>query len=147
MQNHLRSFLKNSILKPMCFLRTTFFSKVVVFYLRTTFLMEKRVLQVSGRNTLENASKITSKSKFSTQNVHIPYHLHPALSPGWGPGPGWGPYGPLWAHMGPYGPLWALMGPYGPIWAHMGPIWVLLDRSGHDQITTFGPIYTFQVQN
>ena len=32
------------------------------------------------------------------------------------------------------------MGPYGPIWALMGPIWVLLDRSGHDQITTFGPI-------
>ena len=29
---------------------------------------------------LENAYKITSKSKFSTQNVQIPYHLHPALS-------------------------------------------------------------------
>ena len=52
----------------------------------------------------------------------------------------WGPYGPLWTLMGPYGPLWALMGPYGPIWAHMGPIWVLLDRSGHDQSTTFGPM-------
>ena len=29
---------------------------------------------------LENAYKITSKSKFSIQNVQIPYHLHPALS-------------------------------------------------------------------
>ena len=28
----------------------------------------------------ENDHKITSKSKFSTQNVQIPYHLHPALS-------------------------------------------------------------------
>ena len=28
---------------------------------------------------IENAYKITSKSKFSTQNVQIPYHLHPAL--------------------------------------------------------------------
>ena len=46
---------------------------------------------------------------------------------GLGPGPGWRPSGPLWAH------IWAHMGPYGPIW-------VLLDRSGHDQITTFGPI-------
>ena len=53
--------------------------------------------------------------------------------------------GPIWAHMGPYGPIygpiWAHVGPYGPIWAHMGPIWVLLDRSGHDQIRTFGPIW------
>ena len=53
---------------------------------------------------------------------------------GLAPGPGWGPYGPICALMGPY------MGPYGPIWALMGPIWVLLDRSGHDQIRTFGPI-------
>ena len=35
---------------------------------------------VSGRNTLENAYKVTLKSKFSTQNVQIPYYLHPALS-------------------------------------------------------------------
>ena len=28
----------------------------------------------------ENAYKITSKSKFSNQNVQIPYHLHLALS-------------------------------------------------------------------
>ena len=40
-------------------------------------------------------------------------------------------------YIGGPGPGW---GPYGPIWALMGPIWVLLDRSGHDQITTFGPI-------
>ena len=40
-----------------------------------------------------------------------------------------------------WGPLVATsLGPYGPLWAHMGPIWVLLDRSGHDQIRTFGPI-------
>ena len=39
-----------------------------------------RILQVSDRNTLENAHKVTSTSKFSTQNVQIPYHLHPALS-------------------------------------------------------------------
>ena len=35
-------------------------------------LMEKRVLQVSDRNTVESDYKITSKSKFSTQNVQIP---------------------------------------------------------------------------
>ena len=29
---------------------------------------------------LENAYKVTSTSKFSTQNVQIPYHLHHALS-------------------------------------------------------------------
>ena len=44
------------------------------------FGSSKRVLQASGRNTPENAYKITSKSKFSTPNVQIPYHLHPALS-------------------------------------------------------------------
>ena len=60
--------------------------------------------------------------------------------PGLRPGPGWGPVR-VGAHMGPYGPIWALMGPYGPIWGHMGPIWVLLDRSGHDQIRTFGRIW------
>ena len=45
---------------------------------RQCFLMEKLVLQVSGRNTCENAYKITSKSKFSTHFLQIPYHLHPA---------------------------------------------------------------------
>ena len=44
------------------------------------FWWKNNVLQISSRNTLENAYKITSKSKFSTQNVQIPYHLHPALS-------------------------------------------------------------------
>ena len=38
------------------------------------------VLQVSGRNTFENAFKITSKSKFSTPIVQFSSHLHPALS-------------------------------------------------------------------
>ena len=61
------------------------------FYLRTrkkssfltsrqSFLWKNRVLQVSGRNTLENAYKITSKSKFSTHFVQFSSHLHPALS-------------------------------------------------------------------
>ena len=44
----------------------------------TYFLKKNSVLQVSGRNTLENVIKITSKSKFSTHFVQIPYHLHPA---------------------------------------------------------------------
>ena len=48
---------------------------------------------------------------------------------------GWGPVR-VGARSG-LGPIWALM---GPIWAIMEPTWVLLDRSGHDQITTFGPI-------
>ena len=30
----------------------------------------------SGRDTLENAAKIISKSKFSIHFVQIPYHLH-----------------------------------------------------------------------
>ena len=44
------------------------------------FWWKNNVLQVSGRNTVENACKITSKSKFSTRNMQIPYYLHPALS-------------------------------------------------------------------
>ena len=42
------------------------------------FLWKNSVLQVFGRDTLENAIKITSKTKFSTHVVQIPYHLHPA---------------------------------------------------------------------
>ena len=57
-----------------------FLSKVVVFNIQTTFFDGNTVFFRFGRNTLENAYKITSKSKFSTQNVQIPYHLHPALS-------------------------------------------------------------------
>ena len=67
--------------KTNFFLSNTLFSKIIVFDLQATFsLWKNNVLQVSGRNTLENAHKITSKSKFSTQNVQIPYHLNPALS-------------------------------------------------------------------
>ena len=49
-------------------LQTTFFDGKTVFF---RFLAEIR---------LGNAYKISSKSKFSTQNVQIAYHLHPALS-------------------------------------------------------------------
>ena len=60
--------------------------KVTYFFLRTrcfltsrhNFLMENSVLQVSARNTLEIADKITSKTKFSIHFMQIPYHLHPA---------------------------------------------------------------------
>ena len=62
-------------------LSNTCFSKIVVFDLQATLFDGKNnVLQVSGRNMLENAYKITSTSKFSSQNVQIPYTLHPALS-------------------------------------------------------------------
>ena len=61
------------------FLHNPFFLNICFFDLQTTFFNGKtNVLQVSGRDTLENAIKITSKTKFSTQSVQIPYHLHPA---------------------------------------------------------------------
>ena len=43
------------------------------------FWWKSSVLQVSGRTTFENVYKITSKSKFSTHFVQIPYHLHSAF--------------------------------------------------------------------
>ena len=73
-------------------LSNIFFSRIVVFDLQTTFFdrhlwppdnvfwSKNRVLQVSGPDTLQNATKITSKTKFSTPIVQIPSHLHPALS-------------------------------------------------------------------
>ena len=80
MQNHLDFYQKVS-LGITYFFRNPFFSKIVVFDLQTTFVYQKKnVLQVSGRNTLENAYKITSKSKFSTHFVQFSSHLHPALS-------------------------------------------------------------------
>ena len=55
--------------------------KNMFFDHQTTFLDgKKRVLQVFGPDTLQNAIKITSKTKFSTPIVQIPSHLHPALS-------------------------------------------------------------------
>ena len=67
-----------------CFFCVTHVShKSSFFTSRHFFLMGKPcsgVLQVSGRNMLENAYKVTSTSKFSTHFVQIPYHLHPALS-------------------------------------------------------------------
>ena len=47
---------------------------------RQHFLWKNRVLQFSGRDTLENTTKITSKTKFSINFVQLPSHLHPALS-------------------------------------------------------------------
>ena len=44
------------------------------------FESKNNVFQVSGRDMLENATKITSKTKFSTHVVQISSHLHPALS-------------------------------------------------------------------
>ena len=73
--------VKPDLLDHLFFYITNFSRKTSFFDIQTTFFDEKKsVLQVSGRNTFENAYKITSKSKFSTQNMQIPYHLHPALS-------------------------------------------------------------------
>ena len=44
------------------------------------FLWFHNDLQIVDRNTLPNDYKITSKSKFSNQNVQFWYLLHPALS-------------------------------------------------------------------
>ena len=74
-----RAFENREKFKNIYIFYVTHFSKKSSFLTsRQCFLMEKRVLQVSGRNTFENAYKITSKSKFSTHFVQIPYHLHPA---------------------------------------------------------------------
>ena len=84
MQSHaepFRNYIKKSIFEHLFFQVTIFSPKPSLFTSRQRFFLSKsRVLQVSGRDTLENAYKITSKSKFSTQNVQIPYYLHPALS-------------------------------------------------------------------
>ena len=78
MQNNLEITSKSKFW--ITFVYVTHFSYKSSFLTsRNRCLIENRVLQISGRNTLENAYKITSKSKFSTQNVQIPYHLHPAL--------------------------------------------------------------------
>ena len=83
----------------------------------------RSTLKPSEKRCLGAKSGIFPK-KCIKKGMHLSWTF-PALQ---GPGPS------------PYRPIWALMGLYGPIWAHMGPIWVLLDRSGHDQIVTFGPI-------
>ena len=81
MQKHLEISSKNQFWITFFFCLTCF-SKIVVFNLQTTFLNGKTVFFrfLADRNTFDNAYKITSNSKFSTQNVQIPYHLHPALS-------------------------------------------------------------------
>ena len=76
MQNHLE-------ISPTSRFVITFFSVTHLFKNRflppdNDFWSKNSVLQVSGRNTLENVIKITSKSKFPTHFVQIPYHLHPA---------------------------------------------------------------------
>ena len=83
MQNHAESskhLIKKSVLDHI-FFRHHFFLKNHRFWSPDNiFWWKNSVLQVSGRSTLENAYNITSTSKFSTQNLQIPYHLHPALS-------------------------------------------------------------------
>ena len=82
-QNNAESFgnyLKNSILDHLFFSITIFSRKSSFLTSRQPFLIKNNVLQVSGRNTLENAYRITSKSKFSTPVVQFSSHLHPALS-------------------------------------------------------------------
>ena len=56
-------------------------SKIVAFDLHVAFFNSFNVfLQISGQNTFQNDYKITSKSKFSNQNVQFWYLHHPALS-------------------------------------------------------------------
>ena len=63
------------------FLKVTHFSpKSLFLFSRQHFLIKNSVLQVSGPDTLQNAIKITLKTKFSTHFVQIPSHLLPALS-------------------------------------------------------------------
>ena len=79
MQNHL-DISSNSQFWITYFFRHPFLSKIIVIDLQTTFFDGQTVFfRASGRNTLEKGYKITSKSKFSTHFVQIPYHLHPAL--------------------------------------------------------------------
>ena len=66
--------------KQTSFLHNTFLWKIIVFDLHITFLLVYLVLQISDRNTLQNDYKITSKSKFSNQNLQFWYLLHRALS-------------------------------------------------------------------
>ena len=77
MQNHLE-ILSTSQFLITYFLTNSFFLKIVVFDLQTTFFVEKPCSSGFWPKMLENAIKITSKSKFSTHFVQIPYHLHPA---------------------------------------------------------------------
>ena len=84
MQGHAessRNFINKSVLGHKVFFRKHVPQKIVVLNLQTAlFLSKNRVLQVSGLDTLQNATKITSKSKFSTHFVQISSHLHPAVS-------------------------------------------------------------------
>ena len=83
MQSHAESFkkiIKKSVFDHLFFKVTHFSPKPSFLTSRQPCLIKNNVLQVSGPDTLENAIKITSKSKFSIYFVQIPSHLHPALS-------------------------------------------------------------------
>ena len=92
-QNHAESFrnlIKKTVFDHLFFCVTHVSQKSFFWHPDGVFQWKSRVLQVSGRNTFENTYKITSRSKFSTQIVQIPYNLHPALSNSLyfvGPGP------------------------------------------------------------
>ena len=84
MQNHLEISSKTQFWN-LCFLCNTFFSKNHSFWppyngYYNVFWWKNNFLQISGRNTLENADKITSKTKFSTPIVQFSSPLHPASS-------------------------------------------------------------------
>ena len=119
MQNHLEISSKVSFWSPIC-LHNSLFSKIVLFYLQTTFFDGQTVFfrflaEIRLRTLIKSSQKASSRP--------ISCKFRRGLSPGWGPlrvGAHMGSYGPI------YGPIWAFMGPYmGPY----GPIWVLLDRS------------------
>ena len=80
MQNHLDILSKSQFLITYFLQYLTFLPNLLFWPPGNIFWSTNRVLQVSGPDTLQNALKITSKSKFSTPIVQIPSHLHPALS-------------------------------------------------------------------
>ena len=78
MQNHLEMSSKSKFWITWLFPWHFFLKNRRCWPPDKVFWWKNRVLQVSGRNTLENAIKITSKNKFSTHFVQFLFHLHPA---------------------------------------------------------------------
>ena len=66
------NFVKNLILNPK---HAKFDQKSEIGHVRAVGGRSAAV-GFSGRDTLENAAKIISKTKFSIHFVQIPYHLH-----------------------------------------------------------------------